>query len=80
MTSELKPGVYIAEYAGAGPKNYAYRTMNPATGEGKTVCKECGITLNYNASQIVNFDTIKEMILKGDEQETVTVHTQKKIK
>jgi hypothetical protein len=80
MTSELKPDVYIAEFAGAGTKNYAYRTMNPATGEGKTVCKVRGITLNYNASQLVNFDKIKEMILKGDEQETVTVHTQKKIK
>jgi hypothetical protein len=80
MTSELKPGVYNAEFVGAGPKYYAYRTMNPAIGEGKTVCKVRGITLNYNASQLVNFDTIKEMILKGDEQETVTVHTEKKIK
>jgi hypothetical protein len=80
MTSDLRPDVYIAEFAGAGPKNYAYRTMNPATGEGKTVCKVREITLNYNAPQHVNFDTIKEMILKGDEQETVTVHTQKKTK
>jgi hypothetical protein len=80
MTSELKPDVYIAEFVGAGPKNYAYRTTNPATGEGKTVCKVRGITLNYNASQLVNFDTNKEMTLKGDKQETVTVHTEKKIK
>ena len=80
MTSELKPDEYIAEFVGAGPKNYAYRTRNPATGEGKTVCKIRGITLNYNASQLVNFDTIKEIILKGDEEETVTVHTEKKIK
>jgi hypothetical protein len=80
MTSELKPVVYIAEYLGAGPKNYAYRTMIPATGEGKTVCKVRGITLNYIASQLVNFDKIREMILKGDEQETITVHTEKKIK
>jgi hypothetical protein len=54
--------------------------MNPATGEGKTVCKVRGITLNYSTSQLVNFHKIKEMILKGDEQETVTVHTQKKIR
>jgi hypothetical protein len=81
MTSELKQGEYIAEFAGAGPKNYAYRTTNPVTGEGKTVCKVRGITLNYSASQLVNFHKIKEMILKGDgEQETVTVHTQKKNK
>jgi hypothetical protein len=80
MTSELKPDVYIAQFAGASPKNYAYRTTNPATGEGKTTCKVRGVTLNYNASQLVNFDKIKEMILKGDEQEPVTVHTEKNIK
>jgi hypothetical protein len=79
MTSELKPDEYIAELVGAGPKNYAYRTTKPVTGECKTVCKVRGITLNYNASQLVNFDTIKVMILKGDEEETVTVNTEKKI-
>jgi len=55
ITSELKPDECIAEYVGMGPKNYAYRTLNPATGESKTFCKLRGITLNYNASQIVNF-------------------------
>jgi len=43
-----------------------------------------GITLNYNASKLVNFERIKDMILKsGDEPpETViiNVHTEKKIK
>jgi len=80
MTSELKPDEYIAEYVGAGPQNYAYRTLNPATGGSKTACKVRGITLNYNASQIVNFTKIKEMILNGDEAETVAVRTDKKIK
>ena len=54
------------------------------TREQKTVCKVRGITLNYNASQLVNFDKIKDFILRGDErkeeEETVTVHTEKKIK
>jgi hypothetical protein len=36
--------------------------------------------LNYNALQLVNFDRIKDMILRGGETETVTVHTVKKIK
>ena len=80
MTSELKPDEYIAEYVGMGPKNYAYRTLNPATGESKTVCKLRGITLNYNASKIVNFANIKDMILNCDEAETVAVRTDKKIK
>jgi hypothetical protein len=32
MPSELKPGIHIDEIVSGGPKNYAYRTVNPATG------------------------------------------------
>ena len=41
-----------------------------------------GITLNYNASKLVNFERIKDMIMKsGDEPSPViNVHTEKKIK
>ncbi len=46
----------------------------------KTVCKDRGITLNYSASQTVNFDVIKALVLGGDDTETVTVHTERKIK
>ena len=80
IQSELRPDEYITEFLGAGPKNYSFKTTNPATGEGKTVCKDRGVTLNYNASQLGNFDIIKEMIVKGDEERTVTVRTEKKIK
>ena len=45
-----------------------------------TVCKVRGITVNYNASQLVNFGVIKDMILRKPETEQVTVHTEKKIK
>ena len=58
-----------------GPKNYAYRMYNSATGESKTVCKVRGITLNYNASQMVNFAKMKEMILSRKDDETIIVHT-----
>ena len=50
------------------------------TGKMKTLCKFRGITLNYNASQIVNFDTIKDLVLNRPSNSTVTVHTSKKIK
>ena len=50
------------------------------TGEEKTVCKVRGIALNYSASELVNFESMKHMILKGDGTETVTVHTARKIK
>ena len=80
MTSELQPNEIISEVVCAGPKNYAYRTMNSTTGERKTVCKVRGITLNYSASQLVNFAKMKDMILSMDENETVIVRTQNKIK
>jgi len=48
-------------------------------GEVKTVCKVRGITLNYNASKLVNFESIRDMILRtGDD--VVNVHTERKIK
>jgi hypothetical protein len=78
MTSELKPDELICEFVAAGPKNYAYKTLNSTTGEHKTECKVSGIKLNYNASQIVNFHKIKEMILNRNE--TIKVHRKKKIK
>jgi len=64
----------------AGPKNYAYKINKSATGESKTVCKVRGITLNYSASQLVNFAKIKDIILSKKEDETGIVHTEHKIK
>jgi len=64
----------------AGPKNYAYKTYNSATGESKTVSKVRGITLNYSVSQLVNFAKIKDMILSKDESGRLIVHTKNKIK
>jgi len=78
MTSELKLGEFITEFARGGPKYNAYKSINSVTGEEKTVCKVRGITLNYSASQLVNFESIKHMILTGDETDTITVHTEKK--
>jgi hypothetical protein len=37
MTSGLKPGLHIEEFISGGPKNNAYRTVNPATDERETV-------------------------------------------
>ena len=43
--------------------------------------KHCeGITLNYNASQLVNFVVINDMILNNEPSHTVTVNTEHKIK
>ena len=80
MTSELKPGFHIEVFVSGGPKNYAYRIVNPVTGVRETVCKVRGITLNYGASQTVNFDIIKALVLGVDDTEAVTVHTERKMK
>lgn len=80
MTSELKPGEHIVEYVCGGAKNYSYKTFNSQTGAHKTVCKVRGITLNYDASKLVNFEKIKSMILKRNESQIVIVRTKNKIK
>ena len=80
MTSEIQPCEYISEFVSGGPKTYAYRSLNTATGAEATVCKVRGITLKYSASQLVNFERLKQMILRGTETDTVTVHTARKIK
>ena len=63
-----------------GPKNYAYRIVDPVTGVRETVCTVRRITLNYSASQTVNFDVINALVLGSNDTETGTVHTQRKIK
>jgi len=80
MTSELKPDEIISEVVCAGPKNYVYKTLNTLTGESKTVCKVRGITLHFSASKLVNFETMKDMILATDQNETVIVRTLNKMK
>ena len=76
MQSELKKGEVIVEVVCAGPKNYAYKTYTSATDESKTVCKVRGITINYSASQLVNFEKIKGIILSKKDDETVIVRTE----
>jgi len=80
MQSELKKGEIIVEVVCAGPKIYAYKTVNSATGESKIVCKVRGIMLNYHASQLVNFAKIKDTILRKKDDETVIMHTKHKTK
>ena len=67
MTSELKPCEYISEFVSGGPKNYAYQMHNTETAAEATVCKMRGITLNYSASQLVKFESMKKLILRGTE-------------
>ena len=54
--------------------------MDPVKGNRETVCNIRGRTLNYRTYQTVNFDVMKAMILRGDDNECFTVHTKRKIK
>ena len=49
---------HIVEFISAGPKNYGYRTFN-----GKEVCKVRGFTLNFKNSQLINFESVKNIVL-----------------
>jgi hypothetical protein len=77
VTNELRPGQYNMEFVSGGTKNYAYRLVG-----GKTVCKIRGITLNYAASHLVNFNSIRDMVLmdKEGEKMELVVQTDRKIK
>ena len=80
MTTELKLGFHNEKFVSGRPNNYAYRVVDPMKGIRETKCKVRGIALNYRVSQKVNFDVIKALVLRGDDKETVTVHTERKIK
>jgi len=80
MTSELRTTEYVSEFVSGGPKIYAYKVNDTVTGRATTVCKVRGITLNYSAKKMVNFDVIRDMVLGTTAEPTVTVHAEKKIK
>ena len=63
MTSELRTTVYVYEFVNGGPNNYSYKVIHTVTSEVATVCKVRGITLNYSAKQLVNFEVIKAVLL-----------------
>ena len=66
LTDELEEfgsGSYIEEFVSGGPKNYAFSVFSPTTGKRTTKCKVKGITLNYENSRVVNFTSLRNMIL-----------------
>ena len=58
FTDELG-GDKIVEFVSGGAKNYGYKTR-----EGKVECKVRGFTLNYETLQTLNYETMKDNILK----------------
>jgi hypothetical protein len=80
LTDELEEfvsGSYIQEFVSGGPKNYAFSVFSPLTGKSRTRCKVKGKTLNYDNSGVVNFTSLRNMIL---EDTPLHVHNPRKIK
>ena len=58
-TDEVPDGK-IVKFVSLGPKNYGYEYI--VQGQRHTKCKVKGITLDYNTSQLVNFDKMVECL------------------
>lgn len=69
--SEFGPNSYISEFVSGGPKNYAYKVYSPDTQLESTVCKVKGFSLNFKNSQKINFDTVKSLVLSGDDSQAI---------
>ena len=65
MTNELDDGDYITEFVSGGAKNYGYVTK-----QGKTVCKVRGFSLNVRGSLQLNYEVMKNNILRAN----VSIH------
>ena len=79
FTNELDEGDHITEFVAAGPKNYE-------TFKGNQCCKVRGFTLNARGQKILNFNSMKNLVLdeilnKEEEEQprTLTLHNPHKI-
>ena len=60
LTNELQDGDHIVEFSSAAPKLYSFKTKN---GEFVNKCK--GFKQNYMNDKILNFESIKDMVINN---------------
>ena len=65
---------YIEEFVSNGPKNYAYRLADPP---GTATCKVRGFSPTHANQMVLNFDTMKEVMLSGGKDQIETVESRK---
>lgn len=65
LTDELENDS-IDTFCAGGPKNYAFKTKS-----GKKTCKVRGFTLHHTNAMLINFDTVKQMILLPNRDNTI---------
>ena len=62
MKNEVE-GDHIVEFVSGGAKNYGYKTAG-----GKVECKVRGFTLNVRGKEVLNYETMKKLVLKELEE------------
>ena len=67
LTRETQEGDHIVEFASAGPKSYAFRTL-----KGEKTVKVRGFTLDANNSEVLNFETMKRLVTTNPDEQTPT--------
>ena len=73
LTDEIEPGWEICAFIGLGPKNYTYKEKEIGKENVfRTTCKIRGITLNYRARQLINFDHFYKLVKNETEQIVLT--------
>jgi len=75
FTNEIKENNFIMEFVSAGPKNYGYKLNN-----GKTSCKIKGFSVNFIASESLNFESMKDIVLNQHSNQTIEVEQNKFIR
>ena len=77
LVSELKKDDIISRIAIGGPKAYAYQTLL-----GDEVCKVRGFTLNHANSRVINFNSMRKLLMENPlgELETCDPHKIKRDK
>ena len=65
---------YIEELVVGGAKSYSYQTDYGCTKKGKVMVKQKGITLDRANDQVVNFETMKNMVLNNKELKSMKRH------
>lgn len=80
MTNELESfgkGAYILFFSSCGPKNYSFMVFSPHYHTYFTICKVKGIRLDHTANQLVNFYTMRNIVMSEEPPEPVFVKTAK---
>jgi hypothetical protein len=74
LTDEQDAGEHIVEFVSGGPKSYAYKTN-----KNKETCKVRGFTLNYKKSQLINFESVKDIVTDPQSNTNIVVTNPSKI-